>query len=128
VVAEGLAEAQVRFPTVPIVFCETRPLAQEWAYRFFGAALDHLTAEPAAAEREATLAFGGVTAPLDASGAGRNSAARRGTPAAAARSQAGSGATTAEIRAWARATGLAVAAKGRLRPEVVAAYEAARGD
>jgi ERCC4-type nuclease len=27
IVAEGLAEAQVRFPTVPIVFCETRPLA-----------------------------------------------------------------------------------------------------
>jgi hypothetical protein len=32
-VTEGLAEAQVRFPTVPIVFCETRQLAQEWAYR-----------------------------------------------------------------------------------------------
>src|SRR5690606_27267817 len=39
VVAEGLAEAQVRFPTVPIVFCETRQLAQEWAYRFLGAAV-----------------------------------------------------------------------------------------
>jgi len=24
---------------VPIVFCETRPLAQEYAYRFLGAAL-----------------------------------------------------------------------------------------
>jgi hypothetical protein len=23
---------------VPIVFCETRPLAQEWTYRFLGAA------------------------------------------------------------------------------------------
>ena len=41
VVAEGLAEAQVRFPSVPIVFAETRPLAQEWTYRFLGAALDH---------------------------------------------------------------------------------------
>lgn len=41
VVAEGLAEAQVRFPSVPIVFCETRPLAQEWAYRFLGAAVAH---------------------------------------------------------------------------------------
>ena len=41
VMAEGLAEAQVRFPQVPIVFCETRPLAQEWAYRFLGAALHH---------------------------------------------------------------------------------------
>lgn len=28
-VPEALAEAQARFPTVPIVFCETRPLAQE---------------------------------------------------------------------------------------------------
>lgn len=37
-VAEMLAGAQVRYPNVPIVFCETRPLAQEWAYRFLGAA------------------------------------------------------------------------------------------
>jgi hypothetical protein len=29
VVAEGLAEAQVRFPEVPIIFCEARSLAQE---------------------------------------------------------------------------------------------------
>ena len=32
-VAEALAEAQARFPAVPIVFCETRTLAQEWTYR-----------------------------------------------------------------------------------------------
>jgi ERCC4-type nuclease len=38
-VAEMLAGAQVRYPNVPIMFCETRPLAQEWAYRFLGAAL-----------------------------------------------------------------------------------------
>ena len=38
-VAEMLAAAQVRYPNVPIVFCETRPLAQEYAYRFLGAAL-----------------------------------------------------------------------------------------
>ena len=37
-VAEMLAGAQVRYPNVPIVFCESRPLAQEWAYRFLGAA------------------------------------------------------------------------------------------
>ena len=37
-VAEMLAAAQVRYPTVPIVFAETRPLAQEWTYRFLGAA------------------------------------------------------------------------------------------
>ncbi len=33
-----LAAAQVRYPNVPIVFCETRALAQGWAYRFLGAA------------------------------------------------------------------------------------------
>jgi hypothetical protein len=40
-IAEGLGEAAARFPTVPIVFAETRPLAQEWTYRFLGAALAH---------------------------------------------------------------------------------------
>ncbi|NDK90586.1 hypothetical protein GYA93_13495 [Gordonia desulfuricans] len=39
-VADAVAEAQARFPAVPIVFCETRPLAQEWLYRWFGACLD----------------------------------------------------------------------------------------
>lgn len=38
VLADGLAELQVAFPTVPIMFCETRKLAQEWAYRFLAAA------------------------------------------------------------------------------------------
>lgn len=44
VVAEGLAEAQVRWPNIPIVFCETRGLAQEWTYRFLGAALAEIGA------------------------------------------------------------------------------------
>ncbi|MBD0292072.1 MAG: Lsr2 family protein [Jiangellaceae bacterium] len=38
VVADGLAELQVRYLSVPIVFCETRPLAEEWTYRFLAAA------------------------------------------------------------------------------------------
>lgn len=38
-VAEMLAAAQVRYPNVPIVFCENRALAQEWTYRFLGAAV-----------------------------------------------------------------------------------------
>ena len=37
-VADGLAEVQVRWPNVPIVFCETRQLAEEWTYRFLAAA------------------------------------------------------------------------------------------
>jgi hypothetical protein len=44
-VPELLARVQVRYPNVPIVFCDTRPLAEEWTYRFLGAALAHLTAE-----------------------------------------------------------------------------------
>jgi hypothetical protein len=30
---------------VPIVFCDTRPLAEEWTYRFLGAALANAEAE-----------------------------------------------------------------------------------
>lgn len=37
-VADLLAAVQVRYPGVPIVFCETRPLAEEWTFRFLGAA------------------------------------------------------------------------------------------
>jgi hypothetical protein len=38
-VADGIAELQVRWPNVAIVFCETRKLAEEWTYRFLAAAL-----------------------------------------------------------------------------------------
>lgn len=38
-VSEMLAALTVRYPTVPIHFAETRPLAEEWTYRFLGAAL-----------------------------------------------------------------------------------------
>jgi hypothetical protein len=37
-VADGLAELQVRWPTVPIASCETRQLAKEWVYRYLAAA------------------------------------------------------------------------------------------
>jgi hypothetical protein len=55
VVADGLAELQVRYPTVPIVFCETRALAQEWAYRFLGAAAEHHRLDAAGGLLEARL-------------------------------------------------------------------------
>lgn len=96
VVAEGLAEAQVRFPTVPIVFCETRPLAQEWTYRFLGAALEHHLEHDAAAAYEERLPVAGPLAPAEP--------------------------TTAEVRDWAVRAGLAVSDRGRLRPEVWQAY------
>jgi hypothetical protein len=99
VVAEGLAEAQVRFMTVPIVFCENRKLAQEWTYRFLGAAAAHHRAERHGEAREAELPLAGAVPPAEP--------------------------TTAEIRRWARANGHDVADKGRLRPEIRAAYRAA---
>jgi hypothetical protein len=37
--ADLLGALQVRYPNVPIVFCDTRPLAEEWTFRFLGAAL-----------------------------------------------------------------------------------------
>lgn len=45
VVADGIAECHIRFPTVPIVFCDTRKLAQEWTYRFLAAARVGLSEE-----------------------------------------------------------------------------------
>lgn len=35
---ELVARLQVRYPGVPIVFCDTRKLAEEWTYRFLAAA------------------------------------------------------------------------------------------
>jgi hypothetical protein len=99
VVADGLAEAQVRFPTIPILFAETRLLAQEWTYRFLGAAVAHHGEHEHAAELERQLPAAGRLTPAEPS--------------------------VAEIRAWAISAGFDVAAKGRLRPEVRAAHQAA---
>jgi ERCC4 domain len=43
-VTEMLAALTVRYPTVPIHFAETRPLAEEWTYRFLGASLAYAQA------------------------------------------------------------------------------------
>ena len=43
--ADQLAAVTVRYPSVPIVFCDTRPLAEEWTYRFLAVALTYLRAE-----------------------------------------------------------------------------------
>lgn len=97
-VAEQIAEAAVRYPAVPIVFAETRQLAQEWTYRFLGAAIEHRT--------------------NDAVGAARFDALPTGGPVA-------SEPTTAEVRAWAIAAGLDVSDRGRLRPEIWEVHRAA---
>jgi hypothetical protein len=66
--AELLASVQVRYPSVPIVFCETRSLAEEWTYRFLGAARKFAEAETDADDegggaREHPVATGRTTAP-----------------------------------------------------------------
>jgi hypothetical protein len=100
-VADALAELQVRWPGVPIVFCETRQLAEEWTYRYLAAAVAWAQSEPAFAERagdDAEAATSGATAPAP---------------------------STSEVRAWARGTGIDVPDKGRLRPDVWEAWTAA---
>lgn len=96
VVADGLAEAQVRFPAVPIVFGETRKLAQEWTYRFLGAAIAHHYADEHGESRVIELPRPGATPAAEPS--------------------------TAEVRRWAIANGHAVSDRGRLRPEIWDAY------
>ena len=99
-VADGLAELQVRWPTIPIVFCENRKLAEEWTYRYLAAA-----AAWADAERPAIARIGPAAG---------NDGGADGAPIPAP--------TTAEVRSWARANGIAVPDRGRLRPEIHRAW------
>jgi len=101
VVADGLAELQVRWPSIPIVFCETRKLAEEWTYRYLAAARQWAETEDPA------LARMGIEEE------------DRPDPQSAPEP------STAEVRAWARRTGLEVTERGRLRPEVLAAWREA---
>lgn len=92
VVAEAVAECAARFPQVPVIFAETRALAQEWTYRFLAAALREAAEEVGSEPRLAALPAA--------------------TPASAA-----------QIRAWAREHGYAVADRGRISGEVRAGFE-----
>jgi hypothetical protein len=95
----------VRWPNVPIVFCETRQLAEEWTYRFLAAA--NVWAETEAAALGRITAVGDTD--LDV------------TPAEPAP-------TTAEVRAWASVQGIAVSARGKLGREVWDAWRTAHHD
>lgn len=98
-VADGIAECQVRWPTIPIVFCETRGLAEEWTYRYLAAAHAWAAAEPAAI-------------------------ARIGAPTLPERPHDNStGPAAADIRAWARAQGLDVSDRGRIAASIHQAWE-----
>lgn len=95
-VADAIAECQARYPAVPIIFTDTRALAQEWTYRFLAAALREVGQDDGAELRLADLEPAG---PMPAR-----------EP------------TTAEVRAWALEAGLPVSDRGRLRPEIWDAY------
>jgi len=51
---ELVARLQVRYPSVPIVFADSRKLAEEWTYRFLAAALVHHAPEHARPASEQT--------------------------------------------------------------------------
>ena len=98
-VADGLAELQIRWPNVPIVFCETRQLAEEWTYRFLAAVHAWAETEQATVAKLTPHGVAGAPTELD----------QAATPLEP---------STAEVRAWARATGLTVPDRGKLRPDI----------
>jgi hypothetical protein len=100
VIADGLAELAVRWPGVPIVFAETRQLAEEWTYRYLAAAHAWVLNDLAVAASVNLAAEAELST-------------RHVDP------------STAEVRSWARSTGLAVPDKGRLRPEIWQAWREA---
>ena len=103
VVADGLVELQVRWPTVPITFAETRQLAEERTYRYLAAAYSWAETERAVATR--------IGIPIDTTETAT-------TPDAASPS-------TAEVRAWARGAGVAVSDRSRLHLDVWQAWREA---
>ncbi|WP_129666379.1 ERCC4 domain-containing protein [Phytoactinopolyspora endophytica] len=116
VVADGLAELQVGWPGVPIVFCETRPLAEEWTYRFLAAAHQWAETEQAALERiSPDIKVPASDTPLTAISVAEEVGDAPEAPLP----------TTAEVRSWARSAGMTVPARGRLRPEIWDAWRAA---
>ncbi|MGI3785830.1 MAG: Lsr2 family DNA-binding protein, partial [Janthinobacterium lividum] len=95
---------------VPIVFCESRSLAEEWTYRYLAAASAWRADDEAALDRIAATEEDPTDGP-------------------ASDSQVESGAarepTTKVMRRWAEEHGLPVSDRGRLRPDVVRAWHEA---
>jgi hypothetical protein len=112
-IADGLAELQVRWPNVPIVFAETRQLAEEWTYRFLAAAHTWALTEVASAVRLAPHVTD-AAAPDSRVAVELVQAPTAPEP------------STAQVRAWARVNGLDVPERGRLRPQVWDAWRAAQ--
>jgi hypothetical protein len=114
-VAEALAEAQARFPAVPVFFAETRALAQEWTYRFLGAALAELAGRDASFSGTPPLSPSEVPEP-------------HRTPTSDGANGTQNVPPTGIVRAWARANGLAVSDRGRVSQSLVETYLAAAAD
>jgi hypothetical protein len=106
-VADGLADLQARWPNVPIVYCDTRKLAEEWTYRYLAAVNTWAQDEPAAQARVRTSA--GAPTPVGPVG----------PPAPPP--------TSAELRAWARANGHDVSDRGRVSQKIQEAWANAHG-
>jgi ERCC4-type nuclease len=128
-IADGLAELQVRWPTIPMVFCDNRALAEEWTYRYLAAAHEWARDEAAAIARIGLPSLGDRSAGdgSDSHVDGRDPAAPTAPTAPGDDRREGSGPrpagpSTAEVRAWARAHDLEVPARGRLRPDVWKAW------
>lgn len=125
-VTDGLAELQVRWPTIPIVFCENRALAEEWTYRYLAAA--RIWA------RDEALAISRIGAPDEDAPDDRvpdgcapdDSAPERSGAPGAAGTLSNREPSTAEVRAWARGHGLDVPNRGRLPPEIWLAWHEAQ--
>lgn len=100
-VADQLGECQARFPGVPIVFAETRQLAQQWAYRFLAASRHELSLGRETDDRLADLPGAEPPMPIPPK--------------------------IPVVRAWARKHGFEVSDRGRLRPEIIEAYLQATG-
>lgn len=98
-VADGLAECQIRWPNIPIVFCETRALAEEWTYRYLAAAHAWASTEAAADER-----IGGA-------------------PMLRSVAEPHTGPSPADIRDWARRNGLDVPDRGPIPAPIRQAWE-----
>jgi ERCC4-type nuclease len=107
VVADALAECQARFPSVPVIFAETRALAQEWTYRFLAAALSEVAQESGALERVAELQTELQTEPAE-------SAPAADLVVAPVPSVVAFRPSPAEVREWAKAHGYAVGDRGRV--------------
>lgn len=103
-VLDALAELQVRWPEVPVTFCQTRKLAEEWTYRY-------LAAVRVWAETEQVV-----------TGVVRHGGSR---PPRLRLITATDGPSAAEIRAWAQAQGLAISDRGRIPAPIRAAWDRA---